>query len=162
MTQHGAVRALAPPPGGPPSRAALVLTPPRGALGSTVAPAPRRGGPRLVRSPRGSSEGGQATVELVALLPVLAVVLAAAWQAALAGHAAWAAAAAARAAARAQAVGADPGEAARTHLPASLERGLRVTTEPGGDVEVTVRIPSLPGLPSPGHAHAGARFEPQS
>lgn len=175
MTQHGAVRALAPPPGGPPARAALVLTPPRaarrtrvavastgGALGSTVAPAPRRGGAHLVRSPRGSSESGQATVELVALLPVLAVVLAAAWQAALAGHAAWAAAAAARAAARAHAVGADAGEAARTHLPASLERGLRVTTEPGGDVEVTVRIPSLPGLPSPGHAHAGARFEPQS
>jgi hypothetical protein len=98
----------------------------------------------------------------VALLPVVALVLAAAWQAALAGHAAWAATAAARAAARAHAVGADPSRAARTHLPSSLERGLRVTTGSDGDVEVRVRIPSLPGLPSPGHAHADARFEPQS
>jgi Flp pilus assembly protein TadG len=105
---------------------------------------------------------GQATVELVALLPILAVLLAAAWQAALAGHAVWAATAAARAAARAHAVGADPRAAARTHLPASLEPGLRVATEAGGKVEVTVRIPSLPGLPSPGHARAGAHFEPQS
>jgi hypothetical protein len=104
---------------------------------------------------------GQATIELVALLPVVAVVLAAAWQAALAGHAVWAATSAARAAARAHAVGADAGAAARSHLPASLEGGLRVTTGSGGAVEVTVRIPSLPGLPSPGHAHAGARFEPQ-
>ena len=110
----------------------------------------------------GRAESGQATVEMVALLPALCVVLVAAWQAALAGHAAWAATAAARAAARAHAVGADPARAARSHLPASLERGLRVTTGSGGDVEVRVRIPSLPGLPSPGHTHAGARFEPQS
>jgi hypothetical protein len=99
---------------------------------------------------------------LVALLPMLVVVLAGAWQAVLAGHAAWAATTAARAAARAHAVGADPTRAARTHLPASLERGLRVTTASAGAVEVRVRIPSIPGLPSPGHASAGARFEPQS
>jgi hypothetical protein len=111
---------------------------------------------------RARGERGQATVEMVALLPALALALAAAWQAALAGHAAWAATAAARAAARAHAVGADPGRAARSHLPGSLERGLRVTPDTAGDVEVSVRIPSLPGLPSPGHAHADARFEPQS
>ena len=105
---------------------------------------------------------GQATVEVVALLPVLVALIAAVWQAALAGHAVWAATAAARAAARAHAVGADPRQAARSHLPSGLERGLRVTTEAGGDVRVTVRIPALPGLPSPGHAHAGAHFEPQS
>jgi hypothetical protein len=115
---------------------------------------------RLLGHARGDC--GQASVEMVALLPALALVLAAAWQAALAGHAAWAATAAARAAARAYAVGSDPGRAARRHLPASLERGLRVTTESGGAVDVRVRIPSLPGLPSPGHAHADARFEPQS
>jgi hypothetical protein len=109
-----------------------------------------------------AAEEGQAAVELVALLPVLAVLLAGAWQAALAGHAVWGATTAARAAARAHAVGADPRQAARTHLPGSLERGLRVRTEAGGDVRVSVRIPSLPGLPSPGHAHAGAHFEPQS
>ena len=109
-----------------------------------------------------SGQAGQATVELVALLPLLVVVLAGAWQAVLAGHAAWAATTAARAAARAHAVGADATRAARTHLPGSLERGLRVTAGSDGDVQVRVRIPSLPGLPSPGHASAGARFEPQS
>jgi TadE-like protein len=113
-------------------------------------------------SPLGSGEAGQATVEVVALLPVLAVLLAGAWQAALAGHAFWAVTSAARAAARAHAVGDDPSRVARARLPGSLERGLHVETRSGGEVEVTVRIPSLPGLPSPGHANAGARFEPQS
>lgn len=93
---------------------------------------------------------------------MIAVVLAGAWQAVLAGHAAWAATTAARAAARAHAIGTDPARAARVHLPSSLERGLRVTTEPGGGVQVRVRIPALPGLPSPGHTSAGGRFEPQS
>ena len=44
---------------------------------------------------------GQAAAELVALLPLAALLIAGAWQLALAGHAAWAADAAARAAARA-------------------------------------------------------------
>ena len=122
----------------------------------------RQGAPPAFVRRRAGGEAGQATVELVALLPLLVVVLAGAWQAVLAGQAAWAAGAAARAAARAHAVGTDPTRAARTHLPGSLERGLRVTAGSDGDVEVRVRIPSLPGLPSPGHANAGARFEPQS
>jgi hypothetical protein len=112
--------------------------------------------------PRIADQQGQATVGLVALLPVLAALVAALWQAVLAGQAAWAATTAARAAARAHAVGADARRAARTHLPASLEPGLRLTTGSGGEVEVSVRIPPLPGLPSPGRAAAGARFEPQS
>ena len=66
------------------------------------------------------SEAGQATVELVALLPVLVALLAGLWQAALAGNAFWAATTAASAAARAHAVGADPGQAARSRLPTSL------------------------------------------
>src|SRR5688572_8171086 len=96
----------------------------RGARPSSVR---RRQGalPAFVRR-RAGGEAGQATVELVALLPLLVVVLAGAWQAVLAGQAAWAAGAAARAAARAHAVGTDPTRAARTHLPGSLERGLRV------------------------------------
>jgi hypothetical protein len=111
---------------------------------------------------RGGAQDGQATVELVALLPCVAALLAALWQLALVGHAEWAASAAARAAARAHAVGADPGRAARAHLPPGLERGLRVRAAAGGDVRVAVRIPALPGLPSPGHARASAHFEPQS
>jgi hypothetical protein len=109
-----------------------------------------------------SDDRGQATVELVSLLPCLAALLAALWQAALAGYAVWAANAAARAAARAHAVGADPGDAARAHLPGSLEPGLRVRTPSRADVHLSVRIPALPGLPSPGHARATAHFEPQS
>ena len=55
-----------------------------------------------------------------------------------------------------------PARRCRAHLPASLERGLRVRTHSGGEVRVSVRIPALPGLPSPGRARAGAHFEPQS
>jgi hypothetical protein len=100
-------------------------------------------------------------VELVAILPFLAALLAALWQLSLAGHAAWAAATAARAAARADAVGADPRRAALDHLPRSLERGLRVRAVTAGEVRVDVRIPTLPGLPSLGHTRATARFSPQ-
>ena len=111
---------------------------------------------------RARSSGGQATVELVALLPLIAALLAMLWQAALAGHAAWSAAAAARAAARAHALGADVRRAARDHLPASLERGLSLTTASHGAVRLAVRIPTLPGVPSLGRVGATARFTPQS
>jgi hypothetical protein len=143
MPPNGALRTI---PGD--ARLALVRPPDR-ALATSL---PRRA----------AGQAGQATVELVALLPLLAVVMVGAWQAVLAGHAAWAATTAARAAARANAVGSDPTRAARARLPGSLDRGLRVTAASDGGVEVRVRIPALPGLPSPGHASAGARFEPQS
>jgi hypothetical protein len=90
-----------------------------------------------------SGQRGQAAVELVAMLPVLAALLAGLWQAALLGQASWSAAAAARAAARAHALGSDPQAAARAHLPPRLERGLRVRTASGGEVTVTVRVPSV-------------------
>jgi hypothetical protein len=107
-------------------------------------------------------ERGQATVELIALLPCLAALLAAVWQLALFGYAEWAASAAARAAARAHAVGDDPGDAARRIVPGSLRRGLRVSAGVGGDVSVALRVPRLPGVPSLGRVHASAHFEPQS
>ena len=109
-----------------------------------------------------AEQRGQATVELVALLPVLAALLAALWQAVLAGQAVWAVTSAARAAARAHAVGADARRAARAAPPGFARARPRVSTRDGGEVRVSVRIPALPGLPSPGRAHAGARFEPQS
>src|SRR3954452_13083089 len=93
-------------------------------------------------------ERGQATVELAALLPLIAIGLLACWQLVLVGHAAWAAHAAARAAARAHAVGSDELRAARASLPAALDGRVRVG-EPDADdrLPVHVRVPSvLPGV----------------
>jgi hypothetical protein len=112
-----------------------------------------------VTSPRG--EDGQASVELVSLLPLAAVLLAVAWQAVLAGHAVWATGAAARAAARAAATGGDIRAAARARLDDDLEPGLAVRDAGGGTVEVGVRVPSLPGLPRLGRITATAHFAPQ-
>jgi hypothetical protein len=105
---------------------------------------------------------GQASVELVAVLPLAAALLAAVWQVALLGYAEWAVNAAARAAARADAVGSDPGRAARAHLARSLEGGLSVRSERAGVVRVAIRIPRLPGVLDLGHARATGHFEPQS
>ena len=69
-------------------------------------------------------ESGQATVELVALLALVAALAGVLWQAAVAGQAVWLAGSAARAAARASAVGADARAAARRVLPAHLERAI--------------------------------------
>jgi hypothetical protein len=100
-------------------------------------------------------------VELVVLLPVIVVILAVAYQALLAGQAVWEARVAARAAARAHALGADTAAAARSHLRPRLERGLRVRAGEGGDVRVSVRIPTvLPAL-ALGRASATAHFRPQ-
>jgi hypothetical protein len=104
---------------------------------------------------------GQAAVELVALLPLAALLLAGAWQLAVAGHAAWAADAAARAAARAAAIGDDARAAARRELPGRLAHDLRVHERGEGTVEVTVRIPPVLGLPVLGHTTASAHFRPQ-
>ena len=96
------------------------------------------------RAPLGS-HSGQASVELVAVLPFVLLVGAICWQLALAGHATWMSAHAARAGARADAVGADVRAAARSALPASLERGLKVERLDKGGVRVEVRIPLLLG-----------------
>jgi type IV secretory pathway TrbD component len=90
-----------------------------------------------------SGQAGQASVELVAVLPVVLLVGAVAWQLALAGHTAWLTAHAARAAARADAVGQGAGEAARSALPASLEDELEVERQEQGGVRVSVRLPLL-------------------
>jgi pilus assembly protein CpaE len=92
------------------------------------------------------SERGQASVELVAVLPFLLLVGAVVWQLVLAGHAAWTGANAARAAARAEAVGRDREAAARSVLPGYLEHGLTVERERSGAVRVGVRVPVLLGL----------------
>ncbi len=85
---------------------------------------------------------GQASVEMIALLPLIALVVAVLWQMVLAGQAAWSSAGAARAAARAQAVGGNVLSAARGALPESLRDGVRVTAV-GEGVRVGVRVPLL-------------------
>ena len=95
--------------------------------------------------PRIRSESGQASVELVALLPLLAVIGFALWQAMVAGQAAWLAGSSARAAARASAVGGDPRSAAASLLPGSLRRGLRVDALSDGTVRVRIGVPSVVG-----------------
>jgi hypothetical protein len=88
-------------------------------------------------------EGGQASVELLGVVPAVLLVAALVWQLALAGQAAWLCANAARAAARAEAVGRDGPAAARSALPRSMERGLRVESVSGGAVRVRMQVPLL-------------------
>jgi hypothetical protein len=92
-----------------------------------------------------SSSSGQASVETVALLPLVVLVGALLWQGLVAGQAAWLAGSAARGAARAAAVGGDPRRAARAALPARLEHGLRVRVSSAGVVRVRVRVPAVVG-----------------
>jgi TadE-like protein len=104
-------------------------------------------------------EGGQASVELVAVLPFVLATVAVVWQMALAGHALWLCSNAARVAARAVAVGGDPEQAARSALPDQLERGLAVVGGKDGNVEVSFPLPMLlHGLRAPVRVSAGARL----
>ncbi len=113
--------------------------------------------------PTRSGERGQATVELVALLPLVAVLVALLWQAVVAGQAVWFAGSAARAAARASAIGADEHAAARRALPDRLERGLAVRRERGEEgVRVAIRIPSVIGAGRLGTVSARARLQDQT
>jgi len=90
--------------------------------------------------PRFRDAAGQASVELIALLPLVALVGGGLWQAVVAGQAVWASAGAARAAARAEAIGGDAAVSARRALPASLRQGLEVDAGRSG-VRVALSIP---------------------
>ena len=87
------------------------------------------------------SEAGQASVELLGVIPCLLLAALVAWQLVLAGQALWLCSQAARVAARAHAVGRDSEAAARSALPSSLERGLRIRRRRQGGVRVEVRVP---------------------
>jgi hypothetical protein len=114
---------------------------------------------------RGSPQSGQATVELVALLPLVAVVAAVMWQAAIFGQAIWLSGSAARAAARASAIGADAAGAARRVLPDRLERGLVITQHQGetrDGVRVAIRVPAIVGGATLATISARARLRDQT
>jgi hypothetical protein len=94
------------------------------------------------------STTGQASVELVAILPALVVCVLIAGHALAAGWALWSAAGAARAGARAEHVGGDGEAVARRALPGALRDGARVESEDG--IRVEVRTPVLlPGARGP-------------
>jgi hypothetical protein len=100
----------------------------------------------IFESTRG--EPGQASVEFVAVLPVLAVCLVIAAQTVVVGWALWCAGNAARAGARADEVGSNAEAAARRALPSSLRKDAAVSSEDG--VKVKVRVPALlPGISLP-------------
>lgn len=107
-------------------------------------------------------EDGQASVELVALLPVLVGIVLLAWQALVAGEAWWLAGSAAREAARASAVGGDARAAAAGVLPAPLRRELRVRPDGDAGVSVRVAVPSVLAGVRVGSVTVRARMEPQS
>jgi Flp pilus assembly protein TadG len=108
-----------------------------------------------------TGESGQATVEFVALLPLLAVLALGLWQAVVAGQAVALAGSAARSAARARALGTDSAAAARAVLPRRLERGLRVRDRADGGVSVSIRVPAVLPHARVGSVAAEARFAPQ-
>jgi hypothetical protein len=96
---------------------------------------------------RVDSESGQASVELVAIVPALLVAVLLAAQLGLVGYALWSAAAAARAGARAAHVGGNPEAAARSALPQPLREDAVISGE--DEIEVRVRVsPLIPGLPA--------------
>lgn len=101
-------------------------------------------------------------MELVALLPLIALVALVLWQLAVAGQAAWLSGAAARAAARAHAVAGDERAAARGVVPSRLERGLSVRPRRDGSIDVRLAVPAVVGGGRIATVHARARFEPQA
>lgn len=107
------------------------------------------------------SDDGQATVELIALLPLVGLIVALLWQTALAGSAVWFGGGAARAAARAAAVGSNPLDAARAVLPGRFEHGLRLRREKDGGIALVVRVPAVLGGGALGSVTTRARFEAQ-
>jgi hypothetical protein len=95
---------------------------------------------------RAADERGQASVELVAAIPLILVVTLIVAQLAVAGYALWSAGAAARAGVRADYVGGDGEAAARRSLPPPLRAGASIKDSDG--LSVRVKAPALiPGIP---------------
>src|SRR6476646_9011533 len=94
-------------------------------------------------------ERGQASVELIAIIPLFALAVLLAAQLAIAGGTLWSAGIAARAGARAANVGGDPKVAAREALPGLLRDDAKVSGHDRVRVRVWVPrlIPFLPEVP---------------
>src|SRR5215212_8355072 len=107
---------------------------------------------------RTRDQSGQASVELVAAIPVLLLVTLVVAQLAVAGYSLWSAGAAARAGARAAYVGGDPTRAAMGALPPSLRDQAQVDASDGVAVRVQapVFLPGAPDLPVTAQTALGA------
>jgi pilus assembly protein CpaE len=101
---------------------------------------------------------GQAAVELVGVMPLVALLGLLCWQAVVAGQAVWLSGTAARAAARASALDQDATVAARRVLPGALDPGVSVDDAGGGDVRVRLTIPAVVGGIDLATIHERARF----
>lgn len=113
---------------------------------------------------RARDDSGQASIELLALLPVLGLVAALAVQALIAGETWWLASVAAREGARASALGQDPRRAARAAVPGAFRpsSGFVVSSsDPAATVTVKLPIPALLAGVRLGSAVARAHMEPQ-
>jgi hypothetical protein len=109
-----------------------------------------------VTRPSGS-EHGQATVELVALLPLMGVLAALLWQAV------WFVGSAPHPSARASALDTDASAAARRVLPDRLERGLVVRRGSGSrGVQVAIAVPAVLGSGRLTTVRARARLQDQA
>jgi hypothetical protein len=103
---------------------------------------------------------GQASVELVAVLPALLLCALIAVQLAVVGYGLWSSATAARAGARASYVDGDADRAARSAVPRALRRGAEVRE--GRAVAVSLQPPGLvPGLRAP-ETRARTALEPEA
>jgi hypothetical protein len=99
-----------------------------------------------VQPARTTDESGQASAELVAVVPALLLCVLIAAQIGFAGYALWSAGNAARAGARAAHVDGDAEAAARSALPEPLRDDATISGK--DEIEVRVAVPALvPGLP---------------
>lgn len=111
---------------------------------------PARGG----RKARRAAEAGSASLELVAMLPVFALVALVVWHVAVLGYASVLQSAASSVAAREYSMTADAGDAqdaARERLEDYYDTSeIQVTSDGGGTVTVSVGVPDVAGLLIPG------------
>ena len=109
---------------------------------------------------RAARDQGQASIELLGVLPLLGVVALAAWQLVVLGESWWLAGVAARAAGRAAVVGTDTRAAARAALPDGWGGRVAVRVGDGSALVVRVSVPMVIGgrsLGSVGADVAGGR-----
>lgn len=92
---------------------------------------------------RERGDRGQASIELLGALPLLAALVLASWQLVILGESWWLAGIAARAGARAELVGGDVARSARAALPPGWARRVAVHGGTGAAIVVRVRVPAV-------------------